>query len=296
MTFETAKQLSIKEYLAQLGHHPTKERRGRLAYFSPFRVESEPSFFLNESGGNNGIDLWNDFGEGEGGTIIDLVLKLNNLSTRSAALELLAGNQQPLDLPKPAPKPKAENPIQIKNTNPLKDERLIQYITEERKIPLGLAKHYLQQVWYQMEDKYYLAIGWETKSGYELRSGKGFTFKGCSNTKAITLIPSAKNRLYIFESMFDYLSYIVLHSRIVNKRIIFLEGEVIILNSTSMVKRIIPYLKQRQFSEILSFFDNDRAGEKGLALLQDQFKVTQQTFFHRFKDVNEYLNTNSRIV
>ena len=55
MTFETAKQLSIKEYLAQLGHHPTKERRGRLAYFSPFRIESEPSFFLNESGGSNGI-------------------------------------------------------------------------------------------------------------------------------------------------------------------------------------------------------------------------------------------------
>ena len=210
-------------------------------------------------------------------------------------MELLEGNQQPLDLPKPAPKPKAENPIQIKNTNPLKDERLVQYITGERKIPLGLAKHYLQQVWYQMEDKYYLAIGWETKSGYELRSGKGFTFKGCSHTKAITLIPSAKDHLYIFESMFDYLSYIVLHSRVVNKRIIFLEGEVIILNSTSMVKRIIPYLKQRQFSEVLSFFDNDKAGEKGLALLQEQFKVTQQTFFHRFKDVNEYLKTNSRI-
>ena len=295
MTFETAKQLSIKEYLAQLGHHPTKERRGRLAYFSPFRIESEPSFFLNESGGDNQEDLWNDFGEGEGGTIIELVVKLNNLSNKSAALKLLAGNQQPLDLPKPAAKPKVENPIQIKNANPLKDEKLIQYITEERKIPIGLANHYLQQVWYQMEDKYYLAIGWETKGGYELRSGKGFTFKGCSGKKAITLIPSAKDRLYIFESMFDYLSYIVLHSRIINNRIIFLDGEVIILNTTSMVKRIIPYLAKRQFSEILSFFDNDRAGEKGLILLQEQFKVQQQTFFQQFKDVNEYLNTNNRI-
>lgn len=205
------------------------------------------------------------------------------------------GNQQPLNLPKPAAKPKAENPIQIKNANPLKDEKLIQYITEERKIPIGLAKHYLQQVWYQMEDKYYLAIGWETKGGYELRSGKGFTFKGCSGKKAITLIPSNKDCLYIFESMFDYLSYIVLHSRVIRKRIIFLDGEVIILNTTSMVKRIIPYLAKRQFSEILSFFDNDRAGEKGLTLLQEQFKVKQQTFFQQFKDVNEYLNTNSRI-
>jgi len=262
MTFETAKQLSIKEYLAQLGHHPTKERRGRLAYFSPFRIETEPSFFLNESGGDNGIDLWNDFGEGEGGTIIELVVKLNNLSHKSAALKLLAGNQQPLDLPKPVAKPKAENPIQIKNSNPLKDERLIQYITEERKIPLGLAKHYLEQVWYQMEDKYYLAIGWKTKEGYELRSGKGFNFKGCSGKKAITLIPSAKDRLYIFESMFDYLSYIVLHSRVIKKRIVFLEGEVIVLNSTSMVKRIIPYLKQRRFSAILSFLMRIGQGRK----------------------------------
>ena len=289
MTFETAKQLSIKEYLAQLGHHPTKERRGRLAYFSPFRIETEPSFFLNESGGDNQEDLWNDFGEGEGGTIIELVVKLNNLSHKSAALKLLAGKQQPLNLPKPAAKPKAENPIQIRNTNPLKDEILIQYITEERKIPLGLAKHYLEQVWYQMEDKYYLAIGWKTKEGYELRSGKGFSFKGCSGKKAITLIPSAKDRLYIFESMFDYLSYIVLHSRVIKKRIVFLEGEVIVLNSTSMVKRIIPYLKQRQFSEILSFFDADRAGEKGLALLQEQFSIEQQIFYSGFKDVNEFL-------
>jgi len=290
MTFETAKQLSIKEYLAQLGHHPTKERRGRLAYFSPFRIETEPSFFLNESGGDNGIDLWMDFGEGEGGTIIDLVVKLNNLPNNSAALTLLANGQQPLNLPKPAAKPKTENPIQIKNTNPLKDERLIQYITEERKIPLGLAKHYLEQVWYQIKDKYYLAIGWKTKGGYELRSGKGFTFKGCSGKKAISLIPSNKDRLYIFESMFDYLSYIVLHSRVIKKRIVFLDGEVIILNSTSMVKRIIPYLKQRQFSEILSFFDRDRAGEKGLALLQEQFKVDQQIFYSSFKDVNEFLS------
>ena len=289
MTFETAKQLSIKEYLAQLGHHPTKERRGRLAYFSPFRIETEPSFFLNESGGVNQEAFWHDFGEGEGGTIIELVVKLNNLPNKSAALKLLANGQQPLNLPKSATKPKTENPIQIKNTNSLKDERLIQYITEERKIPLGLAKHYLEQVWYQMEDKYYLAIGWKTKGGYELRSGKGFTFKGCSGKKAITLIPSNKDRLYIFESMFDYLSYIVLHSRVIKKRIVFLDGEVIILNSTSMVKRIIPYLKQRQFSEILTFFDKDRAGEKGLGLLQEQFKVDQQIFYSSFKDVNEFL-------
>jgi len=218
---------------------------------------------------------------------------LNNLSNKSTALKLLEGNQRPLNLPKPAAKPKAENPIQIRNTNQLKDKRLIQYITEERKIPLGLAKHYLEQVWYKMEDKYYLAIGWKTKGGYELRSGKDFIFKGCSGKKAITLIPSAKDRLYIFESMFDYLSYIVLHSRVIKKRIVFLDGEVIILNSTSMVKRIIPYLKQRQFSEILSFFDSDKAGEKGLSLLQEQFFIKQQIFYNGFKDVNDFLITTN---
>lgn len=233
-----------------------------------------------------------DFGEGEGGTIIELVIKLNNLPNISEALNLLREKPQSLNLPKAAPSSKKENPIQIKNVNPLKDERLIRYITEERKIPLDLAKHYLQQVWYQMEDNYYLAIGWQTKKGYELRSGKNFSFKGCSGKKAITLIPSAKDRLYIFESMFDYLSYIVLHSRVIRKRIVFLEGEVIILNSTSMVRRIIPYLEYRQFSEILSFFDNDRAGEKGLRTLQEHFCIQEQTFFDSCKDVNEYLVRN----
>ena len=56
-----------------------------------------------------------------------------------------------------------------------------------------------------------------------------------------------------------------------------------------MVGRIIPYLKQRQFSEILSFFDADRAGEKALALLREQFSIEQQIFYSGFKDVNEFL-------
>ena len=59
-----------------------------------------------------------------------------------------------------------------------------------------------------------------------------------------------------------------------------------------MVKRIIPYLKQRQFSEILTFFDKDKAGEKGLALLQEQFFIEQQDFYQ--EDVNEYLVSHSK--
>ena len=74
-----------------------------------------------------------------------------------------------------------------------------------------------------------------------------------------------------------------------------MEGEVIILNSTSMVKRIIPYLKQRQFSEILSFFDNDRAGAKGVETLQEHFEIQQQTFFNSFEDVNKFLQEGNNL-
>ncbi len=47
-------------------------------------------------------------------------------------------------------------------------------------------------------------------------------------------------------------------------------------------------MEKRQFSEVLSFFDNDRAGEKGLGPLQEQFLVEQQDFYYSCKDVNDY--------
>ena len=70
MNIAQAKQLRMKDLLAVLGCQPHHETKGEIWYPSPFRHESEPSFKIN-------LDrkIWYDFGEGEGGNILDLAMK-----------------------------------------------------------------------------------------------------------------------------------------------------------------------------------------------------------------------------
>ena len=83
MNIEHIKSLSLKDYLANKGHYPVKEYTTYGMYRSPFREESTPSFKVDYR-----ANLWYDFGCGEGGSIIDLVMKLHGC-TLSQAIGLL---------------------------------------------------------------------------------------------------------------------------------------------------------------------------------------------------------------
>ncbi|KAA6304830.1 DNA primase [termite gut metagenome] len=52
-------------------------------YCSPFRKENHPSFKVDYY-----LNLWRDFGSGEGGSIIDLVMKMETISFHEAASKL----------------------------------------------------------------------------------------------------------------------------------------------------------------------------------------------------------------
>jgi DNA primase len=52
-------------------------------YYSPFRSETAPSFKVDFR-----KNLWYDFGSGEGGTMVDLVMKINNCTFREAMKKL----------------------------------------------------------------------------------------------------------------------------------------------------------------------------------------------------------------
>src|SRR5690554_4891460 len=64
---------SIVDYLATIGIHPARKYNGYYMYYSPFRAhEKTPSMKVSTN------NLWVDFGNNnEGGTLIDLILKLN---------------------------------------------------------------------------------------------------------------------------------------------------------------------------------------------------------------------------
>ena len=69
MNSKEAKQIPIEVYLDRLGYKPKVVKKNEIWYFSPFRVERTASFRVNKI-----LNVWYDYGEGVGGSIIDLVM------------------------------------------------------------------------------------------------------------------------------------------------------------------------------------------------------------------------------
>lgn len=82
-SIEILKQLSIKRYLAENGIYPAREYATYTLYKSPFRNERKPSFKIDYKD-----NLWCDFGSDEGGSIIDLVMKMKQCSFTQAVRHL----------------------------------------------------------------------------------------------------------------------------------------------------------------------------------------------------------------
>ena len=70
MTYKEANDICIKDYLESLGILPVVDKFYYGMYHSPFRQDDTPSFKVDY-----GVNLWCDFGTGEGGSLIDLVMK-----------------------------------------------------------------------------------------------------------------------------------------------------------------------------------------------------------------------------
>ena len=77
------KQISIRAYLAEQGLHPVKNNPRYGLYLSPLREEHSPSFKVDYM-----QNLWYDFGLGEGGSIIDLVMRMERCNAGEAMRRL----------------------------------------------------------------------------------------------------------------------------------------------------------------------------------------------------------------
>lgn len=86
-TIQAIKCLSIRDYLSQRGLHPAKDNPRYGLYLSPLRDERTPSFKVDYM-----QNLWYDFGLGTGGSIIDLVMRLERCdftqAIRCSAMEI----------------------------------------------------------------------------------------------------------------------------------------------------------------------------------------------------------------
>ncbi len=284
MTLHEIKQISIRQYLVGLGIYPVKDHSHYGMYHSPFRKDLDASMKVDYS-----KNLWIDYGTNEGGTLIDLVMKMEDCSLHEAISMLEqkyssidVGTYQRDNIPTgnfSFHREKPDPSITIMNVQSISNPALIGYLNE-RRISIEIARIHCREVNYSVNDKPYYAVGFQNdKGGYELRSKY---FKGCTS-KDITSVKRNKNHCLLFEGFLDYLSFLTIQKQQ------DAPVDVVVLNSLTnlpKVKNILPAYKG-----IWTFFDNDLAGKKAVQELQSTCNnVNDLSYFYSgYKDLNEYL-------
>ena len=279
------KQYPIVEYLESKGIKPVRRTSVYALYRSPLRAETHPSFKVDTE-----KNLWIDYGEGRGGSIIDLCMRMEGCTLSEAIRRL--GQNAPDDgtysscngfAPNNTQPVMAVNGarrlIEISDTLP---PHFQEYLTKVRCINLEKAMPFLKCISYEVRGRRYQAIGFANLTGgYELRDDK--TFKGTIAPKDITpIFTDRAEPVCIFEGFMDFLSFLSMKEEIIN--------HCLVMNSVSNVARTIRYLNDRHLTHIRAFLDNDDAGRRTVQeFVRAGFKVEDMSQYYKdFKDLNEY--------
>ena len=277
------------EYLERKGIKPVRKTPTYAMYRSPLREETRPSFKVDTE-----KNLWIDYAEGRGGSIIDLYMRLEDC-TLSKAICRLEQN---------APDNTAHSysftnrgisisPNQIENVMGSGTRRLTsisdtlpphlqEYLKKERCIDLEKATPFLKCISYGVRGRRYEAIGFTNLSGgYELRDNN--TFKGTIAPKGITpIFEDMEQPVCLFEGFMDFLSFLSMKGEVTN--------QCLVMNSVSNVARSIRYLNERNITSVRAFLDNDDAGRKAVQeFVNTGFKVEDMAVYYGdFKDLNDF--------
>ena len=279
------KRYPIVEYLERKGIKPVRKTPTYAMYRSPLREETHPSFKVDTE-----KNLWIDYAEGRGGSIIDLCMRMEGC-TLSEAIRRLGQNASDNgtysflnDFVPNNPQPVmvangTRRLIEISDTLP---PYFQEYLTKVRCINLEKAMPFLKCISYEVRSRLYQAIGFANLSGgYELRDDK--TFKGTIAPKDITpIFTDRAEPVCIFEGFMDFLSFLSMKEEITN--------HCLAMNSVSNVARTIRYLNDRHLTHIRTFLDNDEAGRRTVQdFIKAGFHIEDMNIHYKdFKDLNEY--------
>lgn len=273
------KQISIRDYLALRGIEPKQQNTRYGLYLSPLRKEHSPSFKVDYT-----QNLWYDFGLGEGGSIIDLVMRLERCDF-TQAVRLLDGSEKTANVaPVPSSVLRTVPALRILSEAPLRHPALVGYLTS-RGIAPTVASIYCREVRYEVNGRLFFAIGFRNDAGgWELRSKH---FKGGSSPKHITTIDNHADTSIAFEGFMDFLSYLSLKPA---ERLCI---DAVVLNSVVNLPKAIPFLQRHP--TIHAFFDNDEAGRRATAELErscsNSIVVDQAYHYREHHDLNDYLRS-----
>lgn len=283
MINDILKTILIKDYLRNKGIYPTKEYSGYGMYKSPYREERTASLKVDYN-----KNLWHDFGSEEGGSIIDLVMKIQNCSFIQA-IDILKNfdnkgisesNENSFSFHRDTTSIKNDtNGITLINVKPLEHPNLLAFL-DSRKVNLSIAKSYCKEVHYQIRGRNYYAIGFvNDQGGYALRNPY---FKNCVAPNHITTFDRDADTVDLFEGFIDYLSLLTMQPEQE-------KNSAVVLNSVNNLEKSLQFLSKHK--QINAFLDNDNAGKRVVEKLQ-QLQLPINDFsksYSQYKDLNDYL-------
>ena len=283
------KRYPIVEYLERKGIKPVRSTPAYALYHSPLRAETHPSFKVDTE-----KNLWIDYAEGKGGSLIDLCMRLEGCTlleairilgqnapdiTHVPRRESVQGTSKQESIRQAVSTSGVRRLIEISDTLP---PHLLKYLEEDRCINLEKAMLFLRCISYEVRGLHYQAIGFANQSGgYELRDNG--IFKGTIAPKDITpIFADRAEPVCIFEGFMDFLSFFSMKEEVIH--------HCLVMNSVSNVAKAIRYLNDRHLTHIRAFLDNDDAGKRATNdFIRAGFKVEDMSVHYRnFKDLNEY--------
>ena len=248
MPFEQARQIPLAKILMKLGFETARISKAgeELWYHSPFRDEKTPSFKVDVR-----RNIWFDFGDGVGGSPIDLIQHVFSTDIQGA-LKVLSDfeNTSFQSYEKQTSSVNSEVETHLKEVFQLEkvtsfeyqNTSLHHYIVTERCIDVIIAQPFLKTVFFKHlpTGKSYTAVGIENREGgCEVRNP---FFKGTipESRKSISWFPTASDneRIVCFEGFMDFLSYGTFFG--------WGQEDYLILNSVAFSKKAIEFRKWRE--------------------------------------------------
>ncbi|EFV03231.1 CHC2 zinc finger domain-containing protein, partial [Segatella salivae] len=177
------KRYPIVEYLERKGIKPVRSTPAYALYRSPFREDTHPSFKVDTE-----KNLWIDYAESKGGSIIDLCMRLEGCTLLEAIRHLGRNTpdytacspqrecvQETSKLESIRQAASAKGARRLTGISDTLPSHLQKYLMEERCINMEKAMPFLRCISYEVRGLHYQAIGFANQSGgYELRDNGSF--------------------------------------------------------------------------------------------------------------------------
>ena len=276
-----AKQIDIVQFLSKQGILPKRKYNYYYMYSSPLREDKNPSFKVNIR-----KNRWYDFGLQRGGSIIDLVMIWNQCIYKEAVIILLDGISFPkFNIENYKSADSVGVTLKTLTVSKIQKPELLEYL-KPRCINQDLIDKYLVEIYYQHAGtkRCHYSVGILNDSGaYEMTNSRGKN--STESTKDITSIIKNNGLIFVFEGMFDWLSYMTIFG---DKD----DANYLILNSVSNKNRALPILQNH--SQVDLYLDNDFAGTLCTNFFMKELNNVHDcrglfSKYENLKDLNDYL-------